>query len=97
MSIDQIAWLQNWFSDQSNGIWEHSFGIKIETLDNPGWKVIIDIDQTALAEKPFNTINVEKNEMDWIVCRIQDLRFEGYCGPQNLGKLLRIFHDWAES
>ena len=29
--------LQKWYKSQCNGDWEHSFGIKIETLDNPGW------------------------------------------------------------
>jgi hypothetical protein len=29
--------IQNWYAGQCDGRWEHSFGIKIETLDNPGW------------------------------------------------------------
>jgi hypothetical protein len=29
--------LQVWYGAQCNGSWEHTYGIKIETLDNPGW------------------------------------------------------------
>ncbi|GHB54781.1 hypothetical protein GCM10010331_48120 [Streptomyces xanthochromogenes] len=29
--------LQSWYSAQCNGDWEHEWGIKIDTLDNPGW------------------------------------------------------------
>jgi len=31
-----LQFLQEWYLEQCNGDWEHEFGIKIETLDNPG-------------------------------------------------------------
>ena len=38
--------LQRWYLYRCDGDWEHSFGITIETLDNPGWMVTIDLQDT---------------------------------------------------
>ena len=46
-----INWLENWYSSQCDGSWEHFYGIKIETLDNPGWAVEIDLCETELINK----------------------------------------------
>ncbi|UCH44768.1 MAG: hypothetical protein JSV11_10785 [Nitrospiraceae bacterium] len=35
--------LNRWYINQCNGDWEHQYGIVIETLDNPGWRVKIDL------------------------------------------------------
>lgn len=32
-----FEWLQKWYKSQCDGDWEHEYGIKIETVDNPGW------------------------------------------------------------
>lgn len=39
--------LNRWFATQCNGDWEHMNGVKIETTDNPGWWVRIEIDGTT--------------------------------------------------
>jgi len=36
------------YRGQCDGDWEHSYGVKIETLDNPGWLVTIDLTDTTL-------------------------------------------------
>ena len=41
-----LDFLQQWYAEQCNGDWEHEFGIKIETLDNPGWSLEIDLAKT---------------------------------------------------
>lgn len=41
--IPGIDRIQSWFAERCNGEWEHEFGITIETLDNPGWRVRIDL------------------------------------------------------
>jgi hypothetical protein len=37
--LGKTAWLEQWYFRQCNGDWEHTHGIIIETLDNPGWAV----------------------------------------------------------
>ncbi|MEH0820740.1 Imm53 family immunity protein [Micromonospora sp. CPCC 205714] len=46
------TWLQAWYATQCDGEWEHEFGIQIETVDNPGWSVSIDLGDTALSGCP---------------------------------------------
>ena len=41
-----IDWLQSWYEKQCNSDWEHNYGIKIETLDNPGWSITVDLVDT---------------------------------------------------
>jgi hypothetical protein len=41
-----IQGLQNWYLAKCDGDWEHEFGISIETLDNSGWMVTIDLSNT---------------------------------------------------
>jgi len=48
--------LQKWFQKQCDGEWEHHQGITIETCDNPGWRVRIDLKGTKLENKPFETV-----------------------------------------
>jgi len=37
--MDPFEFIQSWYRDQVNGEWEHTSGVTIETLDNPGWMV----------------------------------------------------------
>ncbi len=51
MNTTVLNWISNWYQEQCNGEWEHSFGIKIGTIDNPGWEVNIDIEETNYVGK----------------------------------------------
>jgi hypothetical protein len=37
---DEIQVVDEWYLGKCNGIWEHRYGVRIETCDNPGWLVI---------------------------------------------------------
>ena len=91
-----LVWFQNWYLNRTNGDWEHQHGIKIGTLDNPGWHVSIDLLETYLATKPFSPSSFDNSPLDWIDCRIVDQQFEGHCAPPQLVTLLQIFKRWAE-
>jgi hypothetical protein len=39
--MNELRQIQDWYKSQCNGEWEHSCGLSIETLDNPGWRVQI--------------------------------------------------------
>lgn len=97
--MSELERLQNWYRDQCNEDWEHSFGVKIDTLDNPGWMVKIDVRETSLEQKSFEPVSRGDSDADsdWIVCKLESDQFVGYGGANNLRELLRIFLDWAES
>ena len=88
--------LQNWYYLQCDGDWEHEFGIKIDTLDNPGWSVVIDLKNTLLENKSFNEIDQCINEDSWIQCEVKDQKFNGAGGPKNLNDIIGIFVAWAK-
>jgi hypothetical protein len=88
--------LQNWYYFQCDGDWEHEFGIKIDTLDNPGWTVSIDLVGTDCENKLFKEIDEQINENNWIQCEVKDGKFKGSGGPQNLSDIIKIFISWKD-
>ena len=92
-----IEWLQHWFHSYCNGDWEHDEGIQLQTLDNPGWTLTVNLESTSLENRPFLRIQHDRNEDDWVRCWVESHRFEGRCGPCNLVELLEMFRTWAES
>ncbi|MEV8403368.1 Imm53 family immunity protein [Streptomyces niveus] len=44
----RLDWLRNWYAQQCDGEWEHERGVRIATLDNPGWTVSIDLEESEL-------------------------------------------------
>jgi hypothetical protein len=88
--------LQNWYKDNCNGDWEHSYGVKIDTLDNPGWSVKIDLIDTDWEGSVFDSVQIQReNEDDWIFCKVEDKSFIGCGGPDNLAEILEIFIAWV--
>jgi hypothetical protein len=67
--------LQRWFERECNGDWEHSYGITIETLDNPGWLVKIDLHETAWVDTVLTVSRGGDSEVDWAHCAFSDGRF----------------------
>lgn len=96
MSI--IARLQQWYLAECDGEWEHSYGVTIETLDNPGWFVSIDLSETYLSDVPFTPRTRGNSEEggDWIWCKSDGVVFTASCGVQMLEEVLDIFLAWAE-
>ena len=58
-----VEWLEKWYKKQCDGDWEHMFGVQIYTLDNPGWRVKIDIADTELEEK-YNKLEKSYNDIE---------------------------------
>lgn len=96
MTNELLKWLENWYQSQTNGDWEHQYGIKINTLDNPGWSVEIDLTATELEKRKFDNIKVERSPNDWITCQVESDVFRAYCGPKNLSDVLEIFRKWVQ-
>jgi Immunity protein 53 len=94
---DLLRRLQTWYLEQCDGGWEHENGVKVETIDNPGWMLSVDLRGTSAANVPFAPVEEQRSETDWVSCRIQSQRFEGFGGPSNLEELLLIFLNWVEA
>ena len=95
--MDELTAIQEWYFNQCDGDWEHSWGIRIGTLDNPGWDVRINLWETALKTVPFRVIDNLAPDSDWIKCWVEDAEFHGVGGPLMLRAILRHFLEWAQS
>lgn len=89
--------LQAWYAQQCDGDWEHEYGIKVDTIDNPGWSLQIDLIDTPLEGKAFARIKQDITENNWVHCWVSENKFQAGGGPQNLDDLIRIFIEWVES
>lgn len=97
ISNNLLHFLEEWYESQCDEDWEHEFGIAIDTLDNPGWTLAIDLAGTECENQPFNEINWEKDENNWVQCNVVNNQFLGSGGPRNLQNLIQIFFDWRNS
>ncbi|MNU07406.1 hypothetical protein D3C72_2529810 [compost metagenome] len=48
-----------------------------------------------LLKKEFEDLQIERNEEDWLHCKVKKDTFVGVGGPLNLDEILRIFKEWA--
>jgi hypothetical protein len=102
MEQDALQQLQHWYQAQCNGNWEHSFGVKIDTLDNPGWSLAIDLTGTSLEKATFGKVTKGviagdiTEDQDWLVCEVKEKVFTGAGGPNSLKTLIGTFLLWAD-
>jgi len=90
-----IHWLEDWYLSQCDGDWEHTYGIQIKTIDNPGWSIQLNLVGTYLEHKKFQEIKVDRTENDWFYCKVTDGMFTAAGGPKNLSEILIIFKEWS--
>lgn len=90
-SSDLIRLLESWYTTECNGDWEHTYGITIETLDNPGWLLKVDLNETTWSELRLPIEIDQRSEDDWIQTEVKDSKFLGCGGPGNLNELIARF------
>src|SRR5947209_7843173 len=95
MDTEVFSWIQQWYLEHCDGDWEHQYGIRMETLDNPGWSVTVDLVGTELEGLSFSVIDINRSEENWIYCRVEGDQFKAACGPLNLTEVLNLFRQWA--
>ena len=95
--MNLFEWLSKWYSSMCVDEWEHFYGIKIETLDNPGWIVTINLLETCYQDKEFISFDNDYSDDDWIKCYIKENQFIGVGDPTKLEKIILIFKTWIES
>lgn len=94
--MNYLSWLMKWFENNCNGEWEHYSQVNIYTLDNPGWGIKINLIDTDMEEKEFETLQEYINDNDWIHCSKKDGLFKGGGDCGKLEKIIKIFKEWVE-
>lgn len=94
---DDLIWLQSFYLRLCDGDWEHGFGFKISTLDNPGWAIDFDVADTKMESVAFDDVAEDRSESDWVRCSVKGAKFVGRGGPSNLAEMIGIFRRLVES
>lgn len=94
---DELSFLVNWYASHCDGDWEHGNGIRLTTLDNPGWAFKVHLEDTELAGRPFDWISIDRSDFDWVHYRCADDVFEAACGARNLPEALGLFRTFVEA
>ena len=94
--MDNLEWLQNWYQQNCDGGWEHSYGVEIGTLDNPGWYVNIDLKDTQYADLQRPKLSQDRGENDWFNCSIVDGVFKGVGDSLKLNKIIQTLKEWIQ-
>ena len=105
MTAHNPEWLMNWYVRECDDYWEHSYGVKIDTLDNPGWTIAIDLRETSLEGRTFAAEHGEpaadihewREKGSWWIAKANGTSFSAACGPTDLSSVIGLFRDWSEN
>lgn len=101
--LSVIAELQDWYLSQCNENWEHTYGVDIGTLDNPGWSLKIDLTDTPLHDISFAGHSygigndMEHRGDNWLIYKVENGKFVCYGGPKKLEEMIQVFLSWARA
>ena len=80
-----------------DGYWEHDYGVKIYTADNPGWIVQIDLSGTSLEDTKDYLKEDDQGDDDWYFLKVTDNIFLGSGDLNKLEIILNGFKEFVES
>lgn len=87
----------DWYQRHCDDSWEHQYGLKLETLDNPGWLLTIDLIHTDLQGRTMPEVREGLSPDDgpcspnWIHCYVRDNQFRGAGDPNQVARLFQVF------
>ncbi len=96
MDESDFIWLSKWYKSHCTDDYKNDGIIHVGTLDNPGWALDINLENTELERKKFPALLVNRSENNWLHCKIVNNKFIGDCGPLNFSEIIYIFRHWAE-
>ncbi|MCB5170354.1 immunity 53 family protein [Streptomyces bambusae] len=91
-----LRYVPGWYAAQCDGEWEHEFGVRVVTTDNPGWHVRIDVAETELEGVVLPRERRDLPGGGWTIAWSDGRVFEAACGPDSLGALDALFEELAE-
>lgn len=91
-----LDWLMAWYRSRCDGDWEHQHGVRIGTIDNPGWSLDVDIAETVHAGTSMPQKLIERSENDWIFAEVKDDVFRARGGTGNLSEMINLFASFIE-
>lgn len=90
--MDILEWISEWYNFHCDNNWEHDYGYRIYTLDNPGIMIEIDLIETNQEGLEIKEVsNVVDEVENWFTYRVENQKFIGMGDPSKLSTLLTTF------
>jgi len=102
-NLSALMRLQTWYQQQCDGVWEHASGVLIQSCDNPGWWVKVNLRGTSLQGRPFaevaEGVNAQRSPLRtrWVCCHIDGDTWNGAGDETKLENIIEVFLAWAEA
>lgn len=71
--------------------------MSLDTLDNPGWSLRIDLYGTDAEHRALDRAKIERTPYDWIYYWVENTKFHARMGPRNLAEGIGTFLKWFEN
>jgi len=97
MPSNNLEWLDNWYQQQCNGVWEHQQGVRLRPLDSPGWLLTINLAGTSAVNARPQQLRLDTQGGGWLACSIAGECFEGSGDPRKLEQIIGVFRRWVEA
>ncbi|WP_370947156.1 Imm53 family immunity protein [Amycolatopsis sp. cg5] len=94
--MSAFRFVQDWYAAHCDGEWEHEFGMTINTLDNPGWIIEIDIAHTGADGRRLTKALTEPGPGQWIWSWCDGRKFGAACDPASLEDAFARFRAFIE-
>lgn len=89
--------MQSWYASNCDGEWEHEFGVRIATTDNPGWHIKIDVSETDLEGVLVQRERREFPGGGWMIAWSDGSVFQAACSPLSLCHVDAFFEKMAKA
>lgn len=89
-NLDSITILQQWYECNCNNNWEHENGVKIESLDNPGWSISLDLTDTPLDGLIYSVNKQSINTDKWYSITVENNILKGF--GNDLSEIIQLFY-----
>jgi hypothetical protein len=74
---------------------KHPHGFSLGTLDNPGWSVTDDLNDTSQEDQSFDELRIEgAHALEWTFVRKESSTLKGTCGPRNPEHMVSFMSAW---
>ena len=97
MPRNNLEWLDDWYQRQCNGEWEHTRGVRLKSLDDPGWHLTINLAGTSAVNARPQQLRMDAQNGGWLTCSIAGECFEGAGDSRKLEQIIGVFRQWVET
>ncbi|MEU1212740.1 Imm53 family immunity protein [Streptomyces sp. NPDC005790] len=90
-----MRFIPSWYASNCDGEWEHEYGIRMATTDNPGWHIEIDVSETDMEGANVERVRRDLPGGGWMIAWNDGTVFHAACDPLSLHEVDVFFEELA--